>query len=137
MRTTMLDTEPLTPGICEWCGKITELENVACSLTCEAQLRRLEAQQGRDVLRALKRWRKFRGRKGTPGEGAMTEVAVVIDRFLQGDRRRREEMQAAARAEAARQAQKEADKKTAKAKPRPPQSAAPVTDRPDEQEEPK
>lgn len=123
MRTTMLDTEPLTPGICEWCGAITELENVACSLTCEAQLRRLEAQQGRDVLRALKRWRKFRGRKNTPGEGAMTEVATVVDRFLQTDRKRREELQAQARAKAA-----EPEKKP-KGKGRT-QTAAPVTQEP-------
>lgn len=106
MRTTMMESEPLTPGTCEWCGNITELENVACSLSCEAQLYRLEALQGRAVLRYLKRWRMHRGRKGTPGEGQISEVAAIVDRFLRNDRMRREEEQAAKRAKAAEKVKK-------------------------------
>lgn len=101
MKTNALDKIPLTPGVCEWCGNICEMEDVACSLSCEAQLHRLEAYQGRTVLRSLKRWRKHRGRKGTPGEGAMTEVANIIDLFLKTDRLRRERFQAGFRAKAA------------------------------------
>lgn len=101
MKTNLLDKDPLTPGTCEWCGKPCEMEDVACSLSCEAQLVRLEAQQGSEVLRTLKRWRKHRGRKDTPGEGAMTEVTTMVDRFLRLDRVRREEMGAQRRVKAA------------------------------------
>ena len=91
MKTNLIEKEPLTPGTCEWCGKPCEPEDAACSLSCEAQLARLEATQGKAVLRILKKWRKHRGRKGTPGEGAMSEAAALVDRFLKADRLRREE----------------------------------------------
>lgn len=94
MRTSMLDTEPLAPGTCEWCGKDCELEDAACSLSCEAQLVRLEAAQGRLVIRTMKKWRKHRGRKGTPGEGAISEVATLVDGFNKQDRLRREKLSA-------------------------------------------
>lgn len=90
MKTNLMDHIPLTPGTCEWCGKDCEMEDIACSLSCEAQLNRLDAAQGKIILRVLKRWRKHRGRKGTPGEGAMSEVAQITDRFLRIDRQRRE-----------------------------------------------
>lgn len=131
MKTTMLDKTPLTPGCCEWCGNVCELEDVACCLSCEAQLNRLEAAQGRILLRVLKRWRKHYGRKDTPGQGAMTEATQITDRFLKLDRLRREKLQSEKRAAAAGQA-------SSKIKARggePTQTAAPVTDQPDEQEE--
>lgn len=131
MKTTMLDTKPITPGTCEWCGKDCELEDSACSLSCEAQLRRLEGAQGRIVLRSLKLWRKHRGRKDTPGQGAMTEVAALVDRFLKDDRLRREEAGVKRRQKAAADAIKAQEAKTAKAQPAAPQTAAPLTDRPD------
>lgn len=128
MRTTMLQIDPLTPGTCEWCGKPTELENVACSLSCEALLRRQEAQQGLIVLRHLKRWRKHRGRKGTPGEGAMTEVATMVDGFLRADRQRREQAATKRRAAEAKAAGESAPPPPSEP---PVQTAAPVTDRPE------
>lgn len=106
MRNNLVEQEPLYPGTCEWCGKDCELLDTACSLSCEAQLVRLEAAQGKRVLRVLKKWRKHRGRKGSPGEGAMTEVTQMVDRFLQNDRRRREEAAHSRRVKAA------AEKKT-------------------------
>lgn len=90
MKTNMLDIEPLTPGICEWCGKVCELEDAACSLACEAQLVRLQAARGRIVLQKLMKWRKHRGAKGTPGEGTIMELSRLVDGFLRDDRRRRE-----------------------------------------------
>lgn len=108
MRTNLMDTEPLTPGTCEWCGKLCEMEDVACSISCEAQLVRAEAAQGKAVLRILKKWRKHRGRKGTPGEGAMSEATQLVDRFLRNDRQRREYYSAQRRAEEAK-AKKEAE----------------------------
>ena len=128
MKTNMLDKMPLTPGNCEWCGNLCEMEDVACCLSCEAQLNRLEATQGRIVLRHLKRWRKHRGRAGTPGEGAMSEVTALTDRFLKGDRIRREKLQAAKRAAAAGQAAS----KIAAPKDPAPQTAAPVVNQPEE-----
>ena len=128
MRTSMLDTKPITPGTCEWCGKDCELEDAACSLSCEAQLLRLEATQGRIVLRTLKLWRKHRGRKDTPGQGAMTEVAAVVDRFLKADRLRREEMGQKRRLKAAEDA---AAAKAPKKAATPVQTAAPLTDQPE------
>lgn len=104
MKTNILDKTPLTPGTCEWCGNNCELEDSCCSLRCEAQLARGEAAQGQAVLRVLKRWRKHRGRKGTPGEGAMTEVANLTDRFLKSDRLRREAANQARKAKAAEEA---------------------------------
>lgn len=89
MKTSMLNLTPVHPGTCEWCGKLCELEDSACSLACEAKVNQLDAVQGRAVLRALKLWRKHRGRKGTPGEGKMTDVANMIDGFLKNDRKRR------------------------------------------------
>jgi hypothetical protein len=126
MRTNALLKEPLTPGTCEWCGKICELEDVACSLSCEAQLHRLEAVQGRAVLRGLKRWRKYRGARGTAGEGLITEISALVDAFMKGDRERREGHQRnQRRAEA--QAALEASASKAKPKTPPYQTAAPVT----------
>lgn len=90
MRTSVLKRDPLFPGICEVCGKPCELEDAVCGITCEAELGRREREQGREVLRLLKRWRRYRGRKGTPGEGAISQVAETVDRFLRLDRERRD-----------------------------------------------
>lgn len=127
MKTNMLDKTPLTPGCCEWCGNVCELDDVACCLSCEAQINRLEATQGRIVLRVLKRWRRHRGRLGTPGEGAMSEVASITDRFLKGDRIRREKLQAAKRANASGNATIRIAAPTGRT-----QTAAPVTNEPEE-----
>ena len=127
MKTNMLDKTPLTPGNCEWCGNLCEIEDVACCLSCEAQLNRLEAVQGRIALRHLKRWRKFRGRAGTPGEGAMSEVTQMTDRFLKGDRIRREKLQAAKRANAAGSVDIKIAAPTGRA-----ETAAPLTSQPEE-----
>ena len=131
MKTNMLDKTPLTPGNCEWCGNLCEMEDVACCLSCEAQLNRLEATQGRIVLRHLKRWRKHRARAGTPGEGAMSEITALMDRFLKGDRIRREKLQAEKRAAAA----GKAASKIAAPKDPAPQTAAPVVNPPEEDQE--
>ena len=130
MKTNMLDKTPLTPGNCEWCGNICEMEDVACCLSCEAQLNRLEATQGRIILRHLKRWRKFRGRAGTPGEGALSEVTQMTDRFLKGDRMRREKLQAEKRANATGDVKVKIAAPTGRA-----QTAAPVVNEPEEPQE--
>lgn len=90
MRTSLTNRVPLYPGKCEVCGKPCELEDATCSFSCEAVLVKREKDQGARVLRLLKRWRRYRGRKGTPGEGALSEATAMIDSFLQTDRKARE-----------------------------------------------
>lgn len=100
MRSNMLtDKEPLTPGCCEWCGKECEPADVACSLSCEAMLHRLEATQGRLVIRALKRWR-MKPNHAARNE-AISHIVPLTDRFLRTDRKRRENLAAERRAAAA------------------------------------
>lgn len=128
MQTNALLKEPLTPGFCEWCGNVCELEDVACSLSCEAQIHRLEAVQGRAVLRGLKRWRRYRGARGTAGEGLLTEISAIVDSFMRGDRERKEGHQLNKRRAAAKAARETAAKTTLPLT----QTAAPITTQPDE-----
>lgn len=97
---SFIDTEPLTPGTCEYCGVDCDPANTTCSLSCEAQLHRLEAAQGRKIVRVLKRWRRHSGKKGTPAEGAWSEITAMTSGFLKNDRLRRERMNRERRAEA-------------------------------------
>lgn len=90
MRTSLTNRVPLYPGTCEVCGKPCELEDATCGFACEAVLVKREKDQGVRVLRLLKRWRRHRGRKGTPGEGALSEAAAMVDSFLREDRQARE-----------------------------------------------
>lgn len=96
---TILRAQPLTPGICEWCGDPTSRPDaIACTLTHEAMIRRLEGERGRTVLRALMRWRKTRGRRGeSDPEGSIVSLSRLVDSFLQEDRLRRERAQQARR----------------------------------------
>ena len=133
MKTTMLDNKPMTPGTCEWCGNDCNPAGAACSLSCEAQMHRLEAVQGRMVLRILKRWRMHSGRKGSPGEGAFSEVTAMVDRFRRNDRLRREEMGQQRRQQAVLDAAATSTKaKPKKTPPVPAQTAAPVVNQPEE-----
>lgn len=92
MKNTMLEKEPLTPGTCEWCGNETEPGDWACCLTCEAQLHRLEAVQGRMVIRALKRWRMSPNHHAR--NEAIANIVPRVDKFLRTDRKRREALAA-------------------------------------------
>jgi len=42
-------------------------------------------------MQMLKLWRKHRGRKGTPGEGMIGDIATRVDQILAEDRERKEE----------------------------------------------
>lgn len=88
MPAPLIDKDPLTPGTCEWCGDDCEPHRVACSLTCEANLHRQEATQGRLVIRQLKRWRMKPNHAAR--NAAIAEIVPMIDRFLRNDRKRRE-----------------------------------------------
>lgn len=108
MPAPLIDKEPLTPGTCEWCGIDCEPHRVACSLTCEANLHRQEATQGRMVIRQLKRWRMKPSHAAR--NSAIAEIVPLIDRFMRNDRKRREienELRRKAAAEAAEKAKAE------------------------------
>lgn len=96
MKTNLLDKAPLTPGACEWCGSLCELEDACCSLSCEAQMARLEAVQGQAVVRALKTWRL--ARNNAARQEMLAVAAPMVDRFLRSDQRRRERLGAERRA---------------------------------------
>lgn len=89
MTNTLLPTKPLLDTICEWCGAPCLPGDAACSIKCEARVVHLERQTAAEVLRELKRWRLHRGRKGTPGEGAISRIASAVDKLLKEDRARR------------------------------------------------
>lgn len=89
MKTSLTNRVPLTPGRCEVCDKPCELEDAACSIQCEAVLARREREQGKEIVRIAKLWRRHRGRKGTPGEGALPKLAAMIDAMLTADRKGR------------------------------------------------
>lgn len=91
-KTAMFDSRPMLTGTCEWCGKDCSPDYATCSLSCEAQLRRLEASQGRTVIRAIKRWR-LKPNHAIRSE-MLTELSLKIDRYLRQDQRRREKMNA-------------------------------------------
>lgn len=137
MKTNVMERDPLTPGSCEWCGKPCELEDAACSLSCEAMLHRLEATQGRLILRALKRWRKSPNHAAR--NAAISEIVPRIDRFLTTDRLRREELAAQRRraeAKAKERAAEDDGKRTTRAARKtavvvPLASAAPLTNQPE------
>lgn len=88
--TSFLKLQPLLVGVCEWCGKSCSDMDATCSLTCEAQVARLEADRGRRIVRTLMRWRRSRGRKGTEGEGQLMAISKTIDRYLKIDQQRRQ-----------------------------------------------
>lgn len=95
MKMLMPHVEPLLVGVCEWCGKECDEEDTACCISCEAQLARLEANQGRKVLRLLKKWRLKPNHDNR--NAAVSEVSALVDKFNRIDRVRREEAGAARR----------------------------------------
>jgi len=92
----MLDAKPMLNGTCEYCGADCDPMQATCSLTCEAQLRRLEAAQGRLVIRHMKRWRLSRTHESR--NAMMALVTPTVDRFLRNDQARREKANAERRA---------------------------------------
>lgn len=85
-------TPPLYPGCCEWCGVDVLPDRNTCGPRCEAALQVAEKTVARRALAELKLWRRHRGRKGTPGEGAMTRLAALTDAHLAESRARRDRM---------------------------------------------
>lgn len=86
------DTMPLQRGSCDYCGKATKSGRTYCSKECRVAYNNLLARQGKAVMQMLKHWRLHRGRKGTPGEGMIGEVATRVDAMLTEDRQRKAEL---------------------------------------------
>lgn len=95
MDNPLFNSKPLLNGTCEWCGVDIDPLNSTCSLRCEAQLRRLEAAQGRIIIRAVKRWRL--GPNHAARNEMLAELTDKTTRFLRQDRLRREDAQQARR----------------------------------------
>jgi len=80
---------PLQPGRCDWCGDKTKRGKSYCNPQCRQAYNNLLARQGKAVMQMLKVWRKYRGRKGTPGQGMIGEIAHRVDGLLSEDRERK------------------------------------------------
>jgi len=88
--------EPIDPiqldrGCCDYCGARVKRGKVYCSPACQVAYNNLCTRQGKAVVQMLKVWRKYRGRKGTPGEGQMTRIAARVDLMLEEDRNRKKQ----------------------------------------------
>lgn len=81
------DNAPLRRGLCDQCGdRLTSGQKRFCSADCRRTWWIVARQRGGALMHALYRWRLYRGRKGTPGEGAIGDVATLVDRFMATDR---------------------------------------------------
>lgn len=88
---------PLTPGLCDWCGcKVgrapSGVQRSYCSPECRVSYNNQLAKEGKAVMQMLRLWRKHRGRKGTPGEGKISDIAHRVDGFLAADAERKAEL---------------------------------------------
>jgi len=86
------DTQPLQAGRCDWCGGKTPRGRTYCNAKCRVAYNNLLGRQGKSVMQMLKLWRKHRGRKGTPGEGMIGDIATRVDQMLAEDRERKARM---------------------------------------------
>lgn len=100
-RLEAIDPIALERGCCNWCGSRVKRGTVYCDAACRVAYNNLTTRQGKAVVQMLKIWRKYRGAKGTPGEGQMTKIAARVDLMLDEDRKRKAELQARKSAEAA------------------------------------
>ena len=87
------ELKPLSVGLCDWCGVTLKKskngrERRFCSAACRKAWWKRAATRGAQVMHPLQRWRKHRGRAGTPGQGALSAVQVLIDKFADEDRER-------------------------------------------------
>lgn len=87
-------TMPLVKGRCDWCGAKTRQHKTYCGTDCRVQYNNLLTRQGKSMMQMLKIWRKHRGRKGSPGEGIISEIAERVDLLLEEDRKRKRELMA-------------------------------------------
>jgi hypothetical protein len=86
-----IDPTPLDRGCCDWCGARVKRGKVYCDAACRVAYNNLCTRQGKAVVQMLKIWRKYRGRKKTPGEGQMTRIAFRVDLMLEEDRNRKKQ----------------------------------------------
>lgn len=95
MKRTRLEPKPpmpLKPGFCDWCGERTDKRKSYCGAGCRVQYNNLLARQGKSVMQMLLLWRATRGRKGTRGQGLLTEIAERVDGMLAENRERIREL---------------------------------------------
>jgi hypothetical protein len=80
---------PIKPGACDWCGSKTPRGRIYCNPDCRKRYNNLLGAQGKAVMQMLKQWRHHRGRKGTPGEGMIGEIAHRVDQINREDKERK------------------------------------------------
>lgn len=81
------DNAPLRRGLCDQCGqRLRAGQKRFCCDACRRKWWIVSRQRGGALMHALYRWRLYRGRKGTPGAGAIGDVATLVDRYIEADR---------------------------------------------------
>lgn len=85
---------PLRPGYCDECETRLSAQTKArggrfCSKECKARWWSDARTRGGQVYALLMAWRQYRGRKGTPGAGAMADCAAIVDGWRAKDRAKR------------------------------------------------
>lgn len=81
------ENAPLRRGLCDQCGdRLTVGQKRFCSDACRRKWWIVARQRGGALMHALYRWRLHRGRSGTPGQGAIGDVATMVDRWMSEDR---------------------------------------------------
>lgn len=83
------DGPSTSPGRCMWCGAAVRRSRNYCSRACSRKFNNRLAVIGKRVTYRLLVWRIFRGRKGTPAEGLLSEVTRILDAALKEDTDRR------------------------------------------------
>lgn len=87
------EPQPLERGRCDYCGNPAPRGRSYCCSTCRVAYNNLLGRQGKAVMQMLKLWRKHRGRRGTPGEGMIGEIANRVDALLKEDQARKRSME--------------------------------------------
>ena len=85
-----LELPALRPGHCNACGKPTRRDVRGnrmkfCDSDCRTAYWRRARMRGGQIYPMLELWRRYRGRKGTPGEHMLSEIARLVDEHLAAD----------------------------------------------------
>lgn len=77
---------PLRPGFCDYCQASTKRGARFCSPKCRTRWWSMARVRGAQLYQYLLIWRRFRGRRGTPGAGMLGKISALIDLWQREDR---------------------------------------------------